>query len=217
MAIKLYSTAFSPPCQAIILLAKYLGLELEILETSPLAGDTKKPEYLEMNPQHVIPTLVDEDGFVIWESRTIARYLVQKYGKDDSLYPKDLKKRTDVDKILDFDLGTLYKRLIDYIIPLFPTGRLDETAVPKLEDSLTVVETLLGKSENGFIVANQFTIADIVVFFSVNCLKILNFDLQNYPLINQWLSTVKATVSDYDKIGVPLEEEFGNFFLPLLK
>lgn len=61
-----------------------------------------------MNPQHTIPTLVDDDGFVLWDSHAIMPYLVSKYGKDDSLYPKDLKKRAVIDQRLHFDSNVLF-------------------------------------------------------------------------------------------------------------
>jgi glutathione S-transferase len=65
----------------------------------------------QINPQHVIPTLVD-NGFALWESRAICVYLVEKYGKS-SLYPKDLKVRSVVNQRLYFDMGTLYGKFAD--------------------------------------------------------------------------------------------------------
>lgn len=63
-----------------------------------------------MNPQHTVPTL-DDDGFYIWDSHAISTYLVGKYGKDDSLYPRDLHKRAIIDQRLHFDSGILFPRL----------------------------------------------------------------------------------------------------------
>lgn len=49
-------------------------------------------------------------------SRAIIAYLANNYGKDDSLYPKDPKKRGLVDQRLYFDIGTLYQRFADYFV-----------------------------------------------------------------------------------------------------
>jgi glutathione S-transferase len=53
---------------------------------------------------------------VLISSRAIIGYLADKYGKDDSLYPKDPKKRALVDQRLYFDIGTLYQRFGDYYV-----------------------------------------------------------------------------------------------------
>lgn len=51
-----------------------------------------------------------DDGFVLTESRAMLMYLASKYGKDDSLYPKDPQKRAVVDMRLFFDVSTLYPK-----------------------------------------------------------------------------------------------------------
>ena len=68
-----------------------------------------------MNPQHTVPTLKDGD-FIMNESRAAATYLIGKYGKDDKLYPKDLKTRAMVDQRLYFDMGTFYKAFGDIVV-----------------------------------------------------------------------------------------------------
>lgn len=64
-------------------------------------------DYLKINPQHTVPTLVDGD-FVLWDSHAISIYLVEKYGKNDQLYPKDLILRSKINQRLFFDASVLF-------------------------------------------------------------------------------------------------------------
>lgn len=66
-----------------------------------------KFKFSQINPQHTIPSLEDE-GKTFWDSHAINAYLVTKYGKDDSLYPKDPYKKAVVDQRLHFDSGAFF-------------------------------------------------------------------------------------------------------------
>ena len=98
----------SAPCRMVEMTAEMLGLEYEFKIVDLMAGEHMKPEYLALNPQHNIPCVKDGE-FVGNESRAVAAYLAAKYGKDDSLYPKDLETRYKVDQRLYFDMGVFYK------------------------------------------------------------------------------------------------------------
>lgn len=63
-----------------------------------------------MNPRHTVPVL-DDNGTIVYESHAIMIYLVSKYGKDDSLYPKDPAKQSKVNAALFFESGVLFARM----------------------------------------------------------------------------------------------------------
>lgn len=66
-----------------------------------------------------MPTLVDDDGaLVLWESRAIMTYLCDRYATNDTLYPREVRARALVDQRLQFDLGTLYPRMLEYYVRL---------------------------------------------------------------------------------------------------
>jgi glutathione S-transferase len=83
-------------------LADELGLEYEQIDVGGPFGGNDDPEYRAMNPMGLVPTLND-DGFVMWESNAITRYLAQKYGAG-SLYPNDPHARATADTWMDWKL-----------------------------------------------------------------------------------------------------------------
>ena len=77
MTITLYDMPDSPYARKVRLLAAELGIPLEIIERDPRKGETRSPEYLTKNPNGRVPVL-EEDGFVLWESPAILKYLAAK-------------------------------------------------------------------------------------------------------------------------------------------
>lgn len=200
--MKFYYTDASPPCRTIVLLANLLNIEMEMIATSPKKGETSSDFYLQMNPQHIIPTLVDDDGYVVWESRIIAKYLVGKYAKNDDLYPAEFYTRLEIDKILDFDLGTVFRRTTDYFVTLIQNGKFDPAKRPKIDDAMKVFNEILKRNKTNFVVGRKLTIADISLITTVTSLEVVDYDFSEYPNVVSWLSNIKKAIPDYGTIGV---------------
>ncbi len=77
-----------------------LGLQYERADAGMQHGVVNTPEYRRMNPNGLVPTL-EEDGFVLWESHSIVRYLADKYGKG-VLRPMDLEPRSIANQWMDW-------------------------------------------------------------------------------------------------------------------
>ncbi|KAJ8924955.1 hypothetical protein NQ315_001120 [Exocentrus adspersus] len=133
MPVKLYGIDGSPAVRATLLTLKALNLEFEFKEVNPIAGEQYSPEVLKLNPLHTVPTIQD-GNFAIWDSHAINSYLVDEYGKDDSLYPKDLEKRAVVNQRMYFDCGVLFPKMGAALVPVVRQGA--KTVAKHLEDSL---------------------------------------------------------------------------------
>lgn len=171
---KLYMTDLSPPCRAVILTAKSLGIELELIETNIMAGETATPEFLKMNPAHALPTYKDNDGTAMGDSHAIMAFLVGKYGKNDSLYPKDLAKRAAVDQRLHYDSGNVYSLHVSIVFPMWM--RQSEGISQRQLDSAKSMYNVL----NTFLEGNTWiaktaspTIADFSLATSVNAINVV--------------------------------------------
>jgi glutathione S-transferase len=211
MTIDFYYTPGSSPCRSVLLTAKYLNIDLNLKLVDLHHGEHLKPEYLKINPQHTVPTLVD-DGFAVWESRAIITYLADKYGKDDTLYPKCPKKRAVILQRLFFDAGTLYQRFADAYYPLMFAGvPLTEDKTKKLEEAFEFFNTFLAGSE--FAAGGSVSLADISLIASVTTIQAVDFDISKYPNVVRWLNKTKSVLPGYEEANTKGVEGFRQLYL----
>lgn len=104
---KIYGAKWSPPVRSNLMVCSAIGIEYELVNLDIFKQENLQEEYLKKNPVHSIPLFVD-GPVIIRDSHSISSYLVDKYAKDDSLYPKDLVKRALVNERLFFDTGILF-------------------------------------------------------------------------------------------------------------
>lgn len=205
----LYYKPGSAPCRAVLMTAKAVGVDLNLKRVELMAGEHLTPEYLKINPQHTIPTLVDGE-FSLWESRAIQIYLAEKYSKDSTLYPKCPKKRALVNQRLFFDIGTLYQRFGDYYYSqIFAKAPADPEKFKKMEEAMGFFETFLdGKT---YAAGDCLTLADLSLLATVSSYEVAKFDLTKYQNVTKWYNHIKSVAP-----GADLNEEgcveFSRFF-----
>ncbi|KAH8359536.1 hypothetical protein KR093_007381, partial [Drosophila rubida] len=182
--MNLYYSPLAASSRAILMTGKALGIEFNKFEINIAKEEQLTPEFRKINPQHTIPTIVD-NGFTLWESRAILTYLIEKYGKDDSLYPKDPQKRALVNQRLYFDMGTLYKSLADYYYPQFQKkAPADPEAFKKVEEALDFLNIFLEGKQ--FVAGDSFTVADIALLATISSFTIINLDITKYTNVVRW-------------------------------
>ncbi|XP_057661063.1 glutathione S-transferase D1-like [Diorhabda carinulata] len=206
MPIDLYYVPGAAPSRSVLLAARALGVDLNLIRTNVMNGENLTPKYLKLNPQHTVPTLND-NGFALWESRAIVTYLANQYGKDDSLYPKDPKKRAVVDQRLYFDIGTLYNSFYSYYIRMIFWG---ESADPAKFDKIIKAFEFLDKfiGNNDFAAGNSLTLADLALVATVSTFEIMEFDISPYKNVVRWYAKVKATAPGYEELNTKNLLEF---------
>lgn len=172
--------------------AAALKLKLNLKMVNTLNKEHLTPEFIKINPQHMVPTLVDNE-FSIWESRAICIYLIDKYAHNDSLYPKDPKTRAVINQRLYFDMGTFFPRFADYYFASYFGKEMTPENLTKFEESVALLNTFL---ENNVYVAGtkKISVADIVIYSSVSTVEVFDFDLSPYPNVLKWFDLMKETV-----------------------
>jgi glutathione S-transferase len=166
-----------------------LGLEYESIPTN-FMGDNKQPDYLALNPNGRIPTLVDGDT-VLWESMAINLYLAEKY--DGGLQPKSLEDRGRATQWSFWVMTEIEKALLEYLFHtlLLPEDQRDAAvsaaAAKQLQAPLEVLDGVLQGREH--LVGDRFTVADLNVASVLSWAQMARFDLSAVPNVSHWLTT----------------------------
>ena len=118
------------------------------------------------------------------------QYLCNKTKSE--LYPTDPKKRAVVDRMLQFDQGTLYKSMGEYMLPqLFMKAAPDEEKNQKFKDALTLLDNFIGS--NGYVAGDKMTIADLSIFSGLTFVEaLLGYDLTAWKNIDMWMAKLKV-------------------------
>ena len=103
--LKILGRKNSSNVQKVLWCCDELGLAYEREDVGGSFGKNRDPEYLALNPNGLVPTIID-DGFVLWESNSIIRYLAAKHGRG-TLYPEDLRARALAERWMDWQLSVL--------------------------------------------------------------------------------------------------------------
>ncbi|ALC46047.1 GstD6 [Drosophila busckii] len=192
-----YYLPASAPCRSVLMTAAAVGVKLNKILLNTANKEQLKPEFIKINPQHTIPTLVD-NGFSIWESRAIMAYLAEKYGKEDSLFPKDPKQRALVNQRLYFDMGTLYQSFAAYYYPQFRSSApADPELYKKIEVAFDFLNTFLEGEQ--FVAGKTLTIADIAMLSTVSTFEAVGFKLDSYPNVAKWYQNAQKVTPGWNE------------------
>jgi len=192
--IKLYGITGSRALRCIWALEE-LGVEYELVRTH-FIGDSKKPEYLAINPNGRIPALVD-GSLTLFESMAINLYLAKKYG--GKLWPVEEDRQALALQWSFWGMTELEPHLIAILLNrmMLPEAQRKpeaaETAETALDRPLRVLDQALG--DRSCLLGDEFTIADLNVASVLSMAGMVGFDLSRYPRVDAWLTRCVARPS----------------------
>jgi len=182
--LKLWGRINSINVQKVLWALDELKVPCERIDTGLQFGIVNEPFYRKMNPNGRVPT-IDDDGFVLWESNAIVRYLCAKHGAG-SLSPGDLRRRADADRWMDWATSTIAPAITPVFWGLIRTPpekrdlRAITDGVKKLNEAFQVLEQgLEGKT---YVAGTEFTMGDIPV--GVHVYRWSALDIQRPTLPN---------------------------------
>jgi glutathione S-transferase len=186
--LKIWGREDSLNVQKVMLCVRELGLPHEHINAGRHYGIIDEPWYLEMNPNGLIPAM-DDDGFTLWESNTIVKYLCTKYGLGD-LCPEDMLEYTDADRWMAWQGSTLGITMRQILLNLVrtPPDQQNQALIDELIAATKTHWTILNGRLEGrdYIMGPKFTMVDIVFAPHVYRWFTYPIDRMELPHLKAW-------------------------------
>ena len=182
--VKLYGSSMSRAGRSLWALEE-AGVKFEHV----LVPETRKPEYLKINPNGHVPAL-DDNGTILWESMAINLYVAEKYGKAP-LWPSTVEGHGACYQWSLWCMTEVETPMIDAVMHrvMLPADQRDEkvavAALEKLKAPLKVLDDHLQKSD--YLLGKEFTIADLNVASVLSIAQYIQLDLSPTPTAQKWL------------------------------
>jgi glutathione S-transferase len=190
--MKVYADPITVNCRKVLAGLDFLNAPFERVHVDYFKAEQKEPAYLAINPNASVPSMTDGD-LVLWESNAILQYAADKMGRD-SAYPKDRKKRADINRWLLWESSSwfpcCYAYLVEHCVkPLL--GAEADAAVLAAQDAnfhklAGILDARLAKSP--WIAGSGPTIADIAIAAPMHLHALQKLPLDEHPNLKRWMT-----------------------------
>ena len=207
--IKIWGRNTSSNVQKAMWAVDELGLERQRIDVGGAFGKTKEAPYLTMNPNSLVPTLEEEDGFTLWESNSIVRYLAGKHDKSGVLEPKDPKQRALASQWMDWQLSVVGPAIFHAFWGLIrtPAEKRDLAAINTSQEKTTAAMMILDGqlAKTAFVAGPIFSYGDIPVGVMCYRYRQLVPGRPATPNLDRWYDAIAKRKAFQDNVGnIPL-------------
>ena len=201
MSLTLYYGSGSPYAWRVQFALEHKALPYELKVLAFSAGDTRKPEFIALNPRHQVPVLVDGD-FVLYESNAIVEYLEEAYpGRGAPLFPGDVRQRALVRRLIE-EVDNYYREASDEVLTQAFWKKPEEREPDKIATGRKAVVDEIGiftQSMKGEFLAGPLSAADYSLYPFVAALwraqmKLPDLDADGMltPQLRAWKARIEA-------------------------
>ncbi len=184
---RVWGRATSSNVMKVVWLLEELGLPYERLDVGGSFGKTDTAEYRAMNPNSLVPTL-EEDGFVLWESNAICRYLCSAH--ETPFWPAEPRARANIDRWMDWQQTTLNQPIsvVFWGLVRTPSEKRDQAAIAAGLKECTRVWGILEAelARRPHVGGSAFTLADIPLGVHAHRWFTMEFERPPLPHLRAW-------------------------------
>ncbi len=189
--LKIWGHRAAPNVAKVLWTCAELGLDYELIPTGGPNGGLDEPAYRRLNPNGRVPTL-DDDGFILWESHAIMRYLARRE-RAESFYPPEAQRVARIDQWLDWQSAHLAEAVRDLVrLTIKATTPAPAEQIAKAEAQ---ADALFGIADqalrtSAYIAGADFTLADIPIGVAVRRWTTLPVARTALPALVSWADDV---------------------------
>jgi glutathione S-transferase len=206
--IKIWGRNTSSNVQKVMWAIGEMKLPHQRIDVGGAFGKNNEAPYLAMNPNGLVPTLEEEDGFTLWESNSIVRYLAAK-NADRTLEPADLRTRARAQKWMDWQLSVMGPAITPVFWGLIrtPPEKRDANAIAagktKTVAAAKMLDEQLGKT--AYLAGDAFSYGDIPVGIMVYRYVQLIPERPPMPNLDRWYAAISSHQAFREQVAsVPL-------------
>jgi glutathione S-transferase len=203
--LKVWGRNTSSNVQKTIWALAEMKVPFERIDVGGKFGKTKDPFYLAMNPNSLVPTIEEEDGFTLWESNSIIRYLAAKHN-NRTLEPADLRTRALAQKWMDWQLSVLGPAITPVFWGMIRTApeQRDHKAIAagkeKTIAAAKIMDAQLAKTK--FMASDDFSYGDIPVGIMIYRYNQLIPERPATPNLDRWYGAISSRPAFKEQIAV---------------
>lgn len=204
--LKLWGRLNSINVLKVVVALEEIGLPYERTDAGLAYGVNDTPEYRAMNPNGLVPT-IDDDGFVLWESNAIVRYLCAVHAAG-RFWPEDPRVRADADRWMDWQTTTLNPLMVPSFAGLVRTPPEKRNA-DLIEQSRVKTDAAVGLLDarlegRDFIAGGAFTIADIALAPIMHRWMNMPVKRSSRPNVERWYASVMSRPACAKVLTLPI-------------
>ena len=188
--LRIWGRDTSTNVMKVVWLLEEMGVPYERRDVGGPFGGTDTEAYRRMNPTGLIPTIEEEDGFTLFESNAILRYLAAGHKAGHAYFPHDLRQRANIDRWMDFQQAYMNPRMAAVFHPLvrLPPEQRDMEKITRDAQAFAaawaMVEPLLAR--HPYIAGAELSLADFALAPLVHRYFALPIARPDQPSVRAW-------------------------------
>jgi glutathione S-transferase len=205
--IRLWGRLSSINVRKVVFTLQLLGLPFERIDAGGPHGHVATPAFRARNPNGLVPLLEDEDGWTLWESNAIVRYLAERHG-DGRLLPRELRARHDAERWMDWQQTTLNPAGRDAFLQLvrMPAAQREPARIAASAAATEPLWDLLDAqlATRPWLAGDQLTVADIPAACERHRWRGLPLPHPARPHLDAWYDRILALPAARGVLDLPL-------------